>query len=442
MTKRKKRLLIAGIVAGVVCCVTLTTLTFGHRVRQKTDEAMALVQTVDQEDVKEMKNENISEETTVKLRDHWTIAAFGLDSRDKDNLKNGNSDVILLIDMDGKSGAVKMVSVYRDTCLDIGNGKYRKANAAYANGGPKQAVRMLNENMDIEIDDYIAVTWKSVADAINLLGGVDVEITKSEFRYINGFITETVKSTGVASYHLKEPGMQHLDGVQAVAYCRLRLMDSDFKRTERQQRVLKLVLEKAKKSDMITLNALIQTVFPQTASSIETDDLFALMKNVLKLHVTESGGFPTKYVCERSGGADYVFPDDLEENVSALHEFLYGTKDYEPSSHVKFVSEAVEQKRRGSSNSTKKQPETEQQTEYESEREIQEETAPQNTESESENAETQPETQEETPIESTTPEKMGPGIVTETEPQPLPEANTELDDGGNWEWEGDTLKYT
>lgn len=138
-------------------------------------------------------------------------------------------------------------------------------NTHPATGGPKQAVQMLNENLDVEIDDYVAVTWKSVADAINILGGVDLEVTKSEFRYINAFITETVKSTGIGSYQLKASGMQHLDGVQAVAYCRLRLMDNDFKRTERQQKVLQLVLEKAKHADFATLNNIIETVFPQTA---------------------------------------------------------------------------------------------------------------------------------------------------------------------------------
>lgn len=191
--------LLAFIGIGVAAIISTT--------RQKADHAMAMIQTVDKQEVKEMVNENIAKEETMKLRDHWTIAGFGLDSRNPENLKNGNSDVIILFDMNGKTGAIKMVSVYRDTCMNIGNGKYRKANAAYATGGPKQAVQMLNENLDVEIDDYVAVTWKSVADAINILGGVDLEVTKSEFRYINAFITETVKSTGIGSYQLKAPGM-------------------------------------------------------------------------------------------------------------------------------------------------------------------------------------------------------------------------------------------
>lgn len=330
--------LLAFIGIGVAAIISTT--------RQKADHAMAMIQTVDKQEVKEMVNENIAKEETMKLRDHWTIAGFGLDSRNPENLKNGNSDVIILFDMNGKTGAIKMVSVYRDTCMNIGNGKYRKANAAYATGGPKQAVQMLNENLDVEIDDYVAVTWKSVADAINILGGVDLEVTKSEFRYINAFITETVKSTGIGSYQLKAPGMQHLDGVQAVAYCRLRLMDNDFKRTERQQKVLQLVLEKAKHADFATLNNIIETVFPQTASSIDTDDLLAAAKNIMKLHIAETQGFPTQYSCKNIGG-DYVFPESLADNVSILHEFLYDSIKYQVSGRVKEISDAIYKKEYG-----------------------------------------------------------------------------------------------
>lgn len=347
MRKLSKKQFAVLAIASVCAVIAATGGIFYRQVKAKADEALAMAQTVDQAEIKEMKNDNIAEDTSVKLRDHWTVAAFGLDSRDPENLKNGNSDVIILMDMNGKIGSVKLVSVYRDTCVDIGKGKLRKANAAYANGGPKQAVRMLNDNLDMEIDDYIAVTWKSVADAINILGGVDLEVTKSEFRYINAFITETVKSTGIGSHQLKTTGMQHLDGVQAVAYCRLRLMDSDFKRAERQQKVLKLALEKARKADTATLNDLIATIMPETATSIETDDLFAVMKNILRLHITETHGFPFDYVCEKSGGADYVFPDDLEENVKKLHEFLYDTEDYHPSEYVLRTSESIEEKKNG-----------------------------------------------------------------------------------------------
>ena len=184
--------LLAFIGIGVAAIISTT--------RQKADHAMAMIQTVDKQEVKEMVNENIAKEETMKLRDHWTIAGFGLDSRNPENLKNGNSDVIILFDMNGKTGAIKMVSVYRDTCMNIGNGKYRKANAAYATGGPKQAVQMLNENLDVEIDDYVAVTWKSVADAINIQKRIPLhQCLHYRNRKINRYRFLSAKSAGDAA---------------------------------------------------------------------------------------------------------------------------------------------------------------------------------------------------------------------------------------------------
>lgn len=132
-------------------------------------------------------------------------------------------------------------------------GKYHKINQAYFDGGHKQAVDALERNLDLQIDDYATFNWKAVADAITILGGIDIDISDSEFGYINGFITETVNSTGLGSHQLEHAGTNHLDGVQAVAYARLRLMDTDYNRTARQRLVLSLAMEKAKQADPKTL---------------------------------------------------------------------------------------------------------------------------------------------------------------------------------------------
>lgn len=126
-------------------------------------------------------------------------------------------------------------------------GTYNKLNYAYAVGGPEQAIETLNRNLDLEINDYMTFNWKAVANAIDILGGVDIELSKAEFYYINSFITETVKATGIGSHQLTHAGMNHLDGVQAVAYGRLRLMDTDFARTERQRKIVQQAFEKAEK---------------------------------------------------------------------------------------------------------------------------------------------------------------------------------------------------
>lgn len=342
-SRRVRRLIVSGLL--IVCAVIGAVATSGiYLVKAKVKDSVSLIQTIDKEKVKQMTNDNLSEETAVKLRDSWTIAVFGLDSRDDEGLSGANSDVIMLISMNGKSGEIKLASIYRDTCLKTGEGKYQKANSAYASGGPKHAVAMLNENLDLKIDDYVAVNWKAVADAINLLSGVDLEITKKEYKYINSFITETVDSTGIPSVHLKSAGKNHLDGVQAVAYCRLRLMDDDFTRTMRQQKVFNLMLDKALHADYVTLNQLIEEILPQTASSIDAEGLYAVVGNIMKLQKPEATGFPFINYCKTVDGASYVFADSLEQNVSLLHEFLYGSRNYMPSKEVKEISRIIHNK--------------------------------------------------------------------------------------------------
>lgn len=270
---------------------------------------------------------------------YWTIAVFGVDSRNGNTKGGTESDVEMLCNINKATGEIKLVSVYRDSYLKIDNkGTYFKINEAYNKGGHKQAVAALDENLDLKIDDYATFNWKSVAQAINILGGVDIDISDAEFSYINGFITETVNSTGIGSYQLKKAGMNHLDGVQAVAYARLRLMDTDFKRTERQRKVLGLALQKAKEADPGTLKTLVATVFPQISTSIGINDLFTIASGIHKYHITETAGFPFSRTTMKIDRRDCVIPTTLESNVIRLHQFLYGDESYVPSAAVKAIS--------------------------------------------------------------------------------------------------------
>jgi LCP family protein required for cell wall assembly len=291
----------------------------------------------------EIKNNDISQDTVEQMKGYWTIAIFGVDARDKSLTKSTNADVNLICNINLDTGEIKLVSVYRDSYLNISkNGSYNKINQAYFIGGPEQAVSALNRNLDLNITDYMTFNWKAVADAINVLGGVDVEISKAEFYYINSFITETVKVTGVGSHQLTSAGMNHLDGVQAVAYGRLRLMDTDYARTERQRKIIKLAFEKAKKADFDTLNRVLGTVFPQVATSINVNDIFNSLKIINRYHIGETTGFPQARGDANMGkkGA-CVIPQTLESNVVKLHEFLFGEENYTPSATVKSISAKI-----------------------------------------------------------------------------------------------------
>lgn len=215
-----------------------SVVTAGYSGYKKIEKKVELVQPIQKEEIQIMTNENIPEEVVSTLKEKWTVALFGIDSRDMTEMDSSNSDVIILASVNNSTGEIKLASVYRDTCLKTGKNRYKKVNEAYGIGGPKKAIEVLNENLDLQIDDYVAVNWAAVATAINMLGGVDIEITDREFKYINAYITETVNSTGIPSVHLESAGPNHLDGVQAVAYSRIRYSDNDFKRTERQRLVL------------------------------------------------------------------------------------------------------------------------------------------------------------------------------------------------------------
>ncbi|MFQ7032934.1 MAG: LCP family protein [Clostridium sp.] len=273
---------------------------------------------------------------------YWNIAVFGVDSRDG-NTKNALADVQLICSINQETGEIKLVSVYRDTYLKIDSkGTYHKINEAYFKGGHKQAVSALEENLDVKINDYATFNWKAVAQAINVLGGVDIEITQPEFKYINAFITETVNSTGIGSTQLASAGPNHLDGVQAVAYCRLRLMDTDFQRTERQRKVISLALEKAKQADLATRTNLVKAILPQISTSVGVDDVLPMAKNASKYHIGETAGFPFAQKTKKMGKMDCVIPVTLESNVVTLHQFLYGEDAlYSPSSTVKKISDHI-----------------------------------------------------------------------------------------------------
>ena len=270
---------------------------------------------------------------------YWTIAVFGVDSRDGNTGKGALSDVEMLCSIHRKTGEIRLLSVFRDTYLRIDQKEdFDKINEAYFLGGPEQAIKALEDNLDLQIDDYATFNWKAVVDAINVLGGVDIDITDKEFAYINSFITETVNSTGIGSYQLEHSGMNHLDGVQAVAYARLRLMDTDFNRTERQRKVLGQAMEKAKNSDLKTLTTLIGTVYPQTKTSIGVDNLAGMAKNAKKYYISQTSGFPFSHQEIKIGKKACVVPTTLESNVIQLHSFLYNTENYVPSENLKSIS--------------------------------------------------------------------------------------------------------
>lgn len=289
-------------------------------------------------------NEDIESETIEAMDNFKTIAVFGLDNRSNGNLSSGNSDVIIIVTINNDTKEVKMCSVYRDTYLDIGGGKFRKANSAFTSGGPQAAISMLNKNLDLNITDYVTVDFNAVVECIDLLGGVELTITDEEAHLMTGYMEEINKLTGHSSKVPEAGGTYVLDGVQATAYARIRYTTGDdYKRTERQRDVIMAMAKKAQKSNLTTINSVIDAMFDDISTSFSNADLISLAAQVFDYEITGSAGFPfTKNTITLGSKGSVVAPCTLETNVIELHKFLYDNNEYQPSSTVKANSLKIE----------------------------------------------------------------------------------------------------
>ncbi len=271
---------------------------------------------------------------------YTNIALFGVDARNGINEKGVRTDTIIIASLNNETREVKLVSVYRDTLLDLTNGKIKKCNSAYSSGGAQQAISMLNMNLDLNITDYVTVDWSAVVDTIDLMGGIEVDVQQNEIKGINEHMISTAEATGKPMKKITKAGLQTLNGVQATTYCRIRSTPgSDYARTERQRKVIQIMMEKAMKSDLKTINSIIDKIFPKIKTSLTMTEILSYAKSFTKYKIGETAGFPFKKGSGTiPGKGSSVYPITLKTNVQELHKFLYGTEDYEPSSKVVEIS--------------------------------------------------------------------------------------------------------
>lgn len=296
-------------------------------------------------------NESVTENQVMK--GYTTIALVGIDSRDDKLKSDWNSDTMILASINNDTKKVKLVSVYRDTYLCLGededgNNSYGLANSAYCTGGAKKMINMLNKNLDMNISDLVTVNFQAVAETVELLGGIDVEMKKEEVVHLNNYCVETSEVTGMDYTPLEEiEGVQHLNGVQAVAYARIRKTSgNDFRRAARQREVIYRIVEKAKNSSIATLNTVLDKIFPMIYTSLTEKEILSMGMNMLSYDIEDQTGFPFDHlygdtVKEAMDGVDCVLPITLESNVIKLHEFLYPEDSYVPSNEVKTYSQEI-----------------------------------------------------------------------------------------------------
>lgn len=270
------------------------------------------------------------------------IAIFGVDSRDNALEKSTHSDTIVIASINRKTKDIKLVSVYRDTYVDIPDKGFNKINAAYFKGGYALALNTLNTNFDLNIKEYVTVNFNAVCKVIDLLGGITLDITDEELKYVNGYTKELNKINGTNVGKLKSAGTQVVNGTHATAYARIRYTaGGDFKRAERQRIVIEKIFEAAKKTDLLTINSIVNEIFPQIATNLDSIDMLSLAKDILSYNITDESGFPFEKQADYYKKVSYVFPIDLSANVTKLHEFLFDTENYVPTTKVQSVSDEI-----------------------------------------------------------------------------------------------------
>ena len=291
---------------------------------------------------------NIAETSEEQETGYLNVALFGLDSREGDLGKGNRSDTMMIASLNKATGEVKLVSVYRDTLLELDDGSYNKANAAYAFGGPEGAISMINRSMDMDISKYVAVNFNALVDVIDALGGLDITLTDAEVVHMNNYCVETSKVTG-ADYTKIEPevaGTYHLNGVQAVSYSRIRYTEGgDFERTSRQRHVLELIAEKAQSASFSTLNKIIDKVFPQVSTNFTITEMIAYAKDIAKYKLGDSMGFPDNNTFDMLDVVGSVaIPETLTSNVEDVHKFLFGDDGYTISSNITDIEAGIREK--------------------------------------------------------------------------------------------------
>lgn len=272
---------------------------------------------------------NVSAQAEQQLAEYRNIAIFGVDSRDDSYDKGNRSDCIIIASINNKTKEVKLISVYRDTYVQIEGHGLDKITHAYSYGEAPLAIKTLNTNLDLNIKEFATVNFDVVKETVDYIGGISMPITSEEVGHISG---------------ITKPGTYTLTGEQALAYSRIRhASGGDYKRTERMRDVLTAVANKVKTLNISQLNGFVDTILPKVYTNITSADVFSMMPSIASYKITDSIGWPyeTKGITLDRW---YGIPVTLENNVKRLHQEAFDEADYTPSETVKDISNQIIQK--------------------------------------------------------------------------------------------------
>ncbi len=276
-------------------------------------------------------NIGITEEVEEKLSKYsdtiLNIALFGVDA---DENGVGRSDSIMIATIDTVHKKLKLTSVMRDSYVDIEGYGYDKINHAYAFGGPELAINTLNRNFDLNIKYFVSVNFSTLPKIIDKLGGVDIEVDAEELNYINGYINGINKINGTSSPNISSVGIHHMDGTQAMAYCRIRYTSGeDYKRTERHREVLSAIFSKALTLNVTEYPSILNEILPMVETNLNSGDILDLGNEVLKMgkSTLEQERFPRDGYCqgEMINGV-YYLTFDKATTVEQIYNYIFEDK--------------------------------------------------------------------------------------------------------------------
>ena len=292
------------------------------------------------------------------------IALVGVDARGVEGselAESMNSDTIILCCIDHDKQEIRMVSIMRDTWMNMAKYtdeyyEFDKANSAYNRGGPESMLSMLNTNLDFALTDYVTVNFKALADAIDVLGGLDIEMTNAECVHANNYNREVSEAQGEEKEDITQEEdrgddyseVRHVSGALATSYARIRYGGGDdAKRTSRQRIVINLMVQKLKQNPT-KIPEILDKVMGNVSTSLTKNEILELGMHAVTYTMGTSYAYPFQ-LCYGENvvnalGEDVVIPVTLEFNVRELHEYLYPGLSYEPSAAVTEYSDYIARK--------------------------------------------------------------------------------------------------
>lgn len=276
-------------------------------------------------------NIGITEEVEEKLSQYSNsiinIALFGVDAVEGGA---GRSDSIMIATIDTLHKKLKLTSIMRDSYVAIDGHGNDKINHAYAFGGPQLAIKTLNENFDLNIENFASVNFETLPKIIDKVGGIELDIDADELKYINSYIANLNSINGTNEPSIASAGLQHVSGTQALAFCRIRYTSGgDYKRTERHREVLTKILEKIETLPATSYPSLLSDILPMVNTSLDYSEILELGTEVLKLGDSkmELERFPLDDYCEgKMINEIYYLTFDKETTVNQLHNYIFEDK--------------------------------------------------------------------------------------------------------------------